>query len=194
MARNTVFQIREIGRHIELAVGEGTRKTVMEGSEAITDSSKSELVAEWVAGAMDRLDMLVEPETRNRIMTECGHNCALANPGPIDRAKGRRKKYKTEEAFLQAEVQSPPPGTRLVADGSTLYQFYTPRSYTRPMRCYCSLLRGLPEGTTASLTYCQCSRGFVEKYWESVLGRPVDVDLVESSISGAAECTFAVRL
>jgi hypothetical protein len=194
MAKNTVSQIREIGRNVERLAGKKVGKKVMNGSEQITASSKPEKVADWVKGAMERLDDLVDEETRNQVMLNCGYNCALVNSRPMENAKARRKKFKTEDEFLQAEQNKPPTGTRLVREGNILYQFYTPRSFTHPMRCYCSLLRGLPEGKTTSLTYCQCSRGFVQKYWEGILGRPVKVELLESSVSGAQECKFAVHL
>jgi len=57
------------------------------------------------------------------------------------------------------------------------------------MRCYCGLFRELPTEET-----CNCSKGFVEKYWEAVLQKPVKVDLLQSAISGAKECKFAIHL
>jgi hypothetical protein len=165
MAKNAVFQIAEIGRHVKRFAGE----EVMEGSERITASSKPEEVAEWVRGVVERLDSLMM-------------------------ARARRKKYKTVDEFLEAEQKNPPAGTRLTRKGNVLYQFYTPRSFTRPMRCYCSLLRGLPDGETISITYCQCSKGFVQKYWESILESPVEVELLESCVSGAQECKFMIHL
>jgi predicted hydrocarbon binding protein len=56
------------------------------------------------------------------------------------------------------------------------------------------LFRQLPTEDNVSITYCNCSRGFVEKYWEAVLQKPVKVDLLKSAISGAEECTFAIHL
>lgn len=186
--------IREIGENVERFAGADAREQVMEGSERIGDSSKPEKVALWTKGAMERLDALVDEGTRNQIMVQCGYNCAMMNKGPIEKAKARRRKYATVDEFLEAEQRKPPAGTRLVREGDVLYQFYTPHSYTHPMRCYCSLLRGLPEEETASLTYCQCSRGFVQKYWESVLERPVEVEILESCVSGAQECKFVIHL
>jgi Family of unknown function (DUF6144) len=193
MARST-FQIYAIGENVERLAGEEVRKKVMEGSEQIAASSNPEKVARWVKAAMERLDTLVDEETRNQVMLNCGHNCALANKSPIEKAKARRRKCKTLDEFLEAEQRNPPTGTRLTREGDVLCQFYTPRSFSRPMRCYCSLLRGLPESETASLTYCQCSRGFVQKYWEGVLERPVEVELLRSCVSGAQECQFVIHL
>jgi predicted hydrocarbon binding protein len=193
MARSA-FQIYAIGENVESLAGEEVGKKVMEGSELITASSSPEKVARWVKGAMERLDILVNEETRNQVMLNCGYNCARANRSPTEKAKARRKKFETLDEFLEVEQRNPPAGTRLTREGDTLYQFYTPRSFTRPMRCYCSLLRGLPDSETASLTYCQCSRGFVQRYWESILERPVQVELLESCVSGAQECKFLVHL
>ncbi len=109
-------------------------------------------------------------------------------------AVARRKKAKNLEEFLEKEQQNPPPGMRFERQGEILYQYYTPKAFTHPMRCYCALFRSLPKDQTVSATYCQCSRGFVQKYWEAILGRQVQVDLLASSIAGADECKFAIHL
>ena len=61
------------------------------------------------------------------------------------------------------------------------------------MRCYCGLLRALPEDKTVSSTYCNCAKGFVKTYWESVLGKPVQVQLKQSAVAGAEECEFLIQ-
>jgi hypothetical protein len=191
---NYVGQIKEIGGNIERTAGPDIRDRVMQGSEAITASAKPLRVALWVQGAMERLDALTPEEARQQIMMECGRSCARMNKGMIARAQKRRRRFKTEDEFLAAEQACPQAGTRLEREADRLYHFYTPHSYTRPMRCYCSLVRGLPDDRTVSTTYCQCSRGFEETYWSQVLGRPVAVDLEGSCVSGAQECTFVIHL
>jgi hypothetical protein len=106
----------------------------------------------------------------------------------------RRRKYPSDEAFIEAEITRPPRGFRFERDGDLLVQFYTPRSFGPGMRCYCGLMRGLPEGMTSSKTFCQCSRGFVEKYWQAILGRVVAVELKETALTGADECRFLIHL
>jgi hypothetical protein len=194
MASKAQEQIKKIGRQVEKHAGAQTRVKVMEGHETIGSSAKPEKLALWVKGAIDRLDQLTSKATREGIMLECGYDCCRVNPTPTRTARARRRKFASEEAFLEAEVRKPPAGFRFERKGRLLFQFYTPRSFGRGMRCYCSLMRGLPEGETASPTYCQCSRGFVERYWEAILGRPVRVDLGETAISGSDECRFIVHL
>jgi hypothetical protein len=183
-----------IEKNVEALAGKAISKKVMEDSDHITEKTDKTKIAEWVRGAMGRLDAMVDEETKIQIMENCGRNCADVNMKVIERAKLRRKKFKSTDQFLEAEQKKPMTGTRLVREGNMLYQFYMPRSFTRPMRCYCGLLRGLPDEETISKTYCHCSKGFVKKFWESVLERAVKVDLIQSAISGADECKFAINL
>jgi predicted hydrocarbon binding protein len=104
-------------------------------------------------------------------------------------------KYKTEAEFLQAELKRTVKNNRLeLKDKNTLIQYYTPREMKSNERCFCSLMKNLPEGINASPTYCQCSRGFVEKYWETALGRPIKVDVIATALTGADECKFVIYL
>ncbi len=179
---------------VEQLAGKTTATKVMEGSEQITEKTDKKKTAEWVKNAMEKLDALVDEKTRVQIMQNCGYNCAKKNSKVIERAVARRKKYASINEFLEAEQQKSAKGTRLAREGTILYQFYTPQAFTRPMRCYCGLLRGLPNDESVSKTYCNCSRGFVEKYWENVLGKPVKVDLLQAVVSGDKECKFAIHL
>jgi hypothetical protein len=191
MTRKTAGQIQEIGGRIEQFAGAGVREKVMEGSGKAAASSSPEKVALWVKETIDKLEAKVPPAMCE---TACGYNCIALNSRPMDVARARRGKYPTEEDFLSAEVRKPPKGFRFEKKGDVLIQYYTPHSFGRGMRCYCALMRGLPEGVTASPTYCYCSRGFVEKYWEGILGRKVKVELGATAISGADECKFTIHL
>lgn len=194
MSKRDIDMIMGIGGSVEKFAGKAIRDRVMEGSDKISLNTDKVKVAEWVKDAVDRLDKITDKKVRMQIMERCGYNCSAINKGMIEKAKARRKKYKTTDEFLKAEQLNPMTGTRLERKGDVLYQFYTPRSYTRPMRCYCSLLRSLPDDRKVSLTYCQCSKGFVKKYWEDVLEREIKVELIKSAVSGAQECEFAIYL
>ena len=186
--------LKGLGEALGHHAGDEMRRRVMEGAERLSDSSSPAEIAEWVKGAMGRMDDLLDEDTRIRVREQCGYNCARINRRPIEAAVRRRMKHASLGKFLDAEEGKPPRGTRLEREGDILYFCYTPGSFRRSLRCYCGLLRGLPEDRTVSLTYCQCSKGFVERYWEAVLGRPVRVDLLHSCAAGAEECRFAVHL
>jgi hypothetical protein len=194
MTSKVAGQIRELGGHIGEIAGAKVRDKVMEGSEKAAKFSDRQKIALWVKEAIDRLDACSPPEKCKQIMAACGHNCIAHNNRMTQAVKARRQKFKTEEEFLKAEVGRPAKFTRIKLQGKTLVQYYTPQTYTTPRRCFCGLMYALPEGIHVSPTYCQCSRGFVEKYWEAALGRPVKVDVAYTAITGGDECKFIIHL
>jgi len=175
---------------IKQFAGEEVMKKIMEGSEGIFEKTDAKKKARWMKGAMERLDRLTDEGTKLKIMENCGYNCAKINKRAIEEAVARRRKFKTADEFVEAEQKKPTKGTRLVREGNVLYQYYTPQSYG--VRCYCEMVAAA-EGEI-SPTYCHCSKGFVKKLWEAVLEKPVDVEFIQSVISGANECKFAVHI
>jgi len=196
MAKKIAGQIEEIGGQIEQYLGAEARKKVMKGSNDILAAGDPVKGARWVKEAMDRLDTLTDKKTREQIMSACGRNCHSIHQKDTKELRDMRLNYSTEEEFLVECIMHTPSdvGTRFERDGNVLIQYYTPRQYGKGMRCYCYLIGGLPAGETASPTYCQCSRGFVEKHWEYILGRPLKVELGETAITGAEECKFIIHL
>lgn len=190
MTEEDVGMITEIGMMISQYAGEDVRQNIMKGSDQIVDLSPEEVV-EWLKNAMDRLDALVDEKTRTQIMEHCGFNCAEMNKSHIENALEKRNKFKTLDEFLQAEEKNPMKGTRIVRNGDVVYQYYDPSAFD--VTCFCSMWRGLKD-KNVSLTWCQCSKGFVMKLWEAYLGRPATVELKESCIAGAKECTFVIHL
>lgn len=51
---------------------------------------------------------------------------------------------------------------------------------------------GLLENTPKVV--CNCSLGWQKRTWETVLGKKVDVELVESVLRGGKRCVFRVRV
>ncbi len=194
MASRQEGLIQEISGQVEKVAGKKVRDKVMEGSEKAAKSTNRTESALWVKEAIDRLDASTTPEKCRQIMTACGYSCIAHNKGLSNGIKNRRLKHKTEEAFLKAEIKKPIKGIRLERRGDILIQYYTPHTYSTPRRCFCGLMVALPEGVNTSLTYCHCSKGFVEKYWEGALGRPVKVEVKETCMTGADECKFIIRL
>ena len=179
-------------KNVEFFAGEDVSQRVMESSEEISEKTDKIKVAMWVKGAMERLDSMEEEKKRVQIMENCGFSCFEVNRRVFEKALSRRKKFGNIDEFLEAEQRSPMVGTRLLRKGNNLHQFYTPKSFKKPMRCYCALLRGLPENQTVSETYCHCARGFVKKFWEGILEKPVRVELKRSAVRGSEECEFVI--
>ncbi len=187
-------QIKTLGMFLEQLTSPETRQMVMAGSEQVIASCKPSEVAAWLKLAMDRLEAAVDAPTRRQVLLACGRNCAAHNPRLIQTAAARRRRFSSLDAYLDSEQRHPPLGTLIERQGDHIVEYFIPRTFKKPMRCYCSLWQGLPEGETVSRDYCQCSEGFVRVYWENVLGHPVEVELVESAISGSKRCKFIIHL
>jgi hypothetical protein len=194
MPRSRPGIIESFGDNVGAAAGEKVRTEVMDGSDRITTRTDPVAAARWMKEAIDRLDRLTTKKTRMEIMGRCGRACIRANSTFVPKVKARREKFASEDAFLAAEVKKPLPGTRLERKGNVLYHTYTPRDFGRGMRCYCPLAGALPENQQMSPTYCQCSRAFLQAFWEAALGRPLEVEMLETALAGSTECRFRIRL
>jgi hypothetical protein len=193
MTKNDAGQIRHFRGTIEEYAGKEITYKVLEGSDGISRASKGE-VYEWVLRALERFDKLVDEKTRIKIMEECGYNCVKINQSHIDQMKKKRDKFDTLEDFIEAEIMNPSKIQRIEREGDRIFQIYSPKNYGKGWRCFCGLWRNLPDDKKTSSTWCHCSKAFVEKTWEMYAGKPVRVELVESSISGGKECKFEIYL
>ncbi|MBN2336167.1 hypothetical protein JXL21_11455 [Candidatus Bathyarchaeota archaeon] len=185
-----VGPLREIRRSISQVAGAVASAAVMAGAESITDETATDEVAQYVKAAMKRMDGLLGAEASERIMVSCGRNCATVHSGPVDAAAARRGEHASFDEFLEAEELKPPRGMVVERSGEEVLFGYNPRHWR--MRCLCGLVRGLPNGETMAESYCNCSKGFVEKYWETVYGGPVEVEIIETAISGSDVCRFKI--
>jgi hypothetical protein len=193
MTQKQIGMIKELEANVRAIAGQAAADTVMKGAGDLKAGTNRIKLAKWVQGAMERLDATVPRSQREKIMEACGRNCARINHRAIETFRKRRAKHPSLDAFLTAEAKSPMKGTKLWREGDAVVQAYCPSEYSRPMRCYCSLVNGLPADKTMSSTYCQCSRAFVQQMWEETLGRPVSVTLLTSALAGATECHFQIN-
>ncbi|HNS50185.1 MAG TPA: hypothetical protein PKO09_03300 [Anaerolineae bacterium] len=62
--------------------------------------------------------------------------------------------------------------------------------------CHCPWVKESlrPGGAHVSPEFCLCSAGFVKKPWEVILGRPLEVDVLETVLTGGLVCRFAIHL
>jgi len=183
-------QIEAFAGYLDFMVADkAVKRKVLKGIEKINANSSESEVTKWYQGAMERLDALVDERTGALVMEHCGFSCARGNKSHIDAGVETRRKYGSLDEYLEAEAQA----LSIVREGDTIIQTYRPQA-TFNVRCYCSLIRGLPADETISLTYCNCSKGFVRKFWEAVLERSVQVELLQSVMSGAPDCEFRVHM
>ena len=146
----------------------------------------------WVKRFFDIMDLTLDEVTRKKLMTENGKACFTAYAGPrkqqpgpdeFDRfikwivQSGKEKGYSIEEKVISFEFV-----------GSAETGQASPEGL-----CLCPMV----EGQTAekiSPTYCLCSVGYVKEMHERTLGRPVEVELVDSVLRGGKRCKFKMTV
>lgn len=145
-------------------------------------NSTMELFREWVETLLSTLEVRVDEDTRAELIEPCGQACAL-HWSDIEKARAIKDSAKEIDELLDKLNQQIPWCGSWVRDGDII------TSVCR--QCGCPLVRaGLVK---LSPTFCNCSRGWVKAVFETILGRPVEVELEQAIGRGDQVCRFVVR-
>ena len=135
---------------------------------------------EYILTLMETLENRLDGKIRNALMNECGRACARR--GGLFRmaldCRGDLKKFVRTAADRLGRDH-----IRFL-DEATVHWSYP--------RCYCELVAEGPARLPE--TYCHCSVGWVLEMFETVLQRPVRVELLQSVKRGAPSCVFKVTV
>ena len=132
----------------------------------------------WVQNILLSIDGQLNEGTKARLMESCGRACARSSV--IEEAEACRGDL---DAFL-AKIRSWVGQGNVTVDGETIRVVYE--------ECFCKLTTEIPR--ELAVTYCLCSCGWLKEMFETVVGRPVEVDLESSIRRGSDTCSFVVRL
>lgn len=65
----------------------------------------------------------------------------------------------------------------------------------RALYCHCPRVRAaVAAGERFSPAYCYCGAGYYRDIWETILGRPLKVEVLSSVLAGDDTCTIAIHL
>ena len=161
---------------------------IMEGGEDILRKSKPEKKAEWLKGAMIRMNRLLDNETRKVVREGCA--CCLGGQR-LKTSKSIEKENDSLEDRINAANEANYVGSvTMMEDGEVLAQFDLQK--TAPYRCYC-----LPQAKEPlPIIYCYCCGGHVKHHLQIALGRELDCTVRSSALSsgGKKPCTFSFRI
>jgi predicted hydrocarbon binding protein len=136
--------------------------------------------------------------------------------GDIDRVHGMlQEKFEVFllevlklDASMAAEIVSRGWGLAGVRQGDTIIATKIPKSgflvdymnetnpeVRRSYYCHCPRVRdALKLGESLPKVYCYCGAGYYKGIWEGILGEPVEVEVLESVLSGDEVCKVVVKL
>jgi len=182
---------------------------LMQGSEGLTLESLTEERYQWVKRMLNKLDRLAGTDIKYEILSKCAH---IFPKEVILRAKSvyDENKMKTGDAIQAIDatlafmgkdhgwVRAPVRNGRIITNTKNpanlaLFNQAKTREERRIAYCFCPLIRNHLEDNL-SPTFCFCSAGWERQQWELILGKRVEVDVVESLLKGNDQCTFAVHI
>lgn len=139
---------------------------------------RSRFTHQWVTNLLVGIEGSLNPETTERLLEACGRACARG--GAVVEAADCAGDVDGFVLKLRGWIGE----HNVSVDGATVHLVYE--------RCYCTSDPELPR--QAGGTFCSCSRGWIKEMFETVVGRPVEVDIVSTIAGGAEACRFNVRL
>jgi hypothetical protein len=138
--------------------------------------------ARWIGNLMDDLSVEIGVENAKTVMEACGQRCIGNNV--LEKARLIQKESQDIDVMLDKLNHAHIGGGRLRREGEVIYASYE--------RCYCGSVS--KTRIPISTIYCQCSCGWYKKLYETILDKPVKVELVDSIIHGADSCQFIIHI
>jgi hypothetical protein len=176
----------------EAAKGAGSSETGATTPAAPPRSqARIEFAEKWVRRFFDVLDTTLDPATRKKVMLAAGRACFLE----YIKESGQEIKPTTVEWLAAWAAKNATDGSMRVEDNVIYYQYMSAAETGLPSEegaCLCPLVETKPAGLSG--TYCLCSVGYVQQWHEMMLDRPVEVELLESTLTGGKRCKFKITV
>lgn len=163
------------------------------GEKSVERAAKRmEFADGWLRRFFEAMDRTLDDATRKKLMMANGKSCFAAYAGPpkkqpgpdaLDKftawiaQQGKDKGYSIEGKVISFEFV-----------GSAETGQASPEKI-----CLCPTAEAQKPGQI-SPTYCLCSVGYVKEMHERMLGRPVEVELVDSVLIGGKRCKFRMTV
>jgi hypothetical protein len=131
---------------------------------------------------MELLDQKVTENKRMELMQSCGRNCICAST--LDKAIRLQTQAVDLDDLLNLLNKAHIGGRHLRRKGNSIHAEYH--------RCYCGSVSKTK--SKFSPTYCHYSCGWYRQLFESILKKPVRVELLSSIIQENDRCRFKINL
>ncbi len=156
-------------------------KTPVQDDELSQLKMQKEFVQNWLSDLLDSIDKNLDRETQVKLVEGCGRGCFNRFKFKQDiAAKGAGSLDKLIEAYKQNFEIWKENDTVHIRYGETSSQCYCPAANYRPAK--------------PNDLHCECTRTTHQTIFETALGKPVQVDIVESLRRGGKTCHFLVHL
>ena len=176
------FKVQNFQNHIEQVLDEPARGELSQACQAYAALTSPAQKTRSIRLMMDVLDRQVDEPKRWAIMEACGRQCIGASI--LDRARQLQQEASDLDDLLARLNEAHIGGGHFIRQGEVIHADYD--------RCYCGSVSQSRERFSA--TYCHCSCGWYRQLFETLLKKPVEVDLLSSILQGDERCQFLIRI
>ncbi len=174
-------KIGSLAKNIEKETNRSIVLEVIQNVDQFKSTSDHAEQAEWIKVAIERLERQVGIETSIKIMENCGRDCC--SPNSRKHAKQSRSESKSTLEFLNK-----------LSVGGFNFKLKDKNTVTGEYnKCYCWMVKQTKKPFPTK-TYCYCGAGHLKQLFECALEKPVEVELVQSVITGAESCEFIIHI
>jgi hypothetical protein len=157
----------------------GNRKDLKDKFSADQASDEPTFIENWLMDLLDSMEKTIDRETQVKIIEGCGRGCFIRHQFKRDIAeKGKGNLDNLIKAYAQ--------NYEIWRDGDEVHIRYGEIS----SRCYCPVVQNIP--AKPGDLHCECTRSTHQAMFETALGRPMHVEIVESLRRGGKTCHFRV--
>jgi len=175
--------IEGFGNEVGNQLGTETKQKVLDQCKSCQQISNDKEMAQCVQEVMIKFDQVVpDKEKREKVMEKLGNTCFNNFFGKI--AEGIKKNSSGMAEIVQ-NINKLSGGEHFKLEGNKVYATFN--------QCLCQI--GVRETEAfISKIYCSCSLGWMKSLFKTVLDKPVNVELLESIVSGGNNCRFVIDL
>ncbi len=174
-----------IGRFAKILMAEVDQEIlekIMRGSDKY-NSFNPVKQAEWWKEAIEQLEKELDKEKVVQIMKACGQKCC--GQGHRKTVKKLMSESKSINEFLDKLNENYKGVSFKLKNKNTVIVEYD--------KCFCGQVKQTKEPFSTD-TYCQCGAEWEKQFFEVALEKPVEVELVQSVITGAKSCKFIIHI
>lgn len=166
--------LESMGKH-----GKGEEAAQFSQNYPLSKSASAEKKYEWAQKQCEFLNEQFDDQTVKTIRMDCACGPEL---GKAKKLKDMYEKEQSLAAFTQ-KANALNQGFALEYDGEYLYQIYP--------QCYCSCVKRFD--TTLPKAWCYCTLGYTKRFFEYILDREVEVELLSSVKQGDSSCKIRIK-
>ena len=164
------------------AAAEAKSATDTEPEKSCEQTTQEKLFIEhWLTDLMSTMDDVLDRETRVKLIEGCGRGCYNRHSFKQDIARNGAGDVDTLVKAYSKNFQ-------IWRDGNEVHIRYGEVNG----QCYCPVAQGQP--VKPDDLHCECTRSTHQTIFETALGRPIQVDVVESLRRGGVTCHFIAHV